>query len=98
MGKLDKQLLITKPNSSAEFLPGSVCRIQSLSCLPSFSMFADKSDKLILFFLAKASAALVGAPAPSKATLAGGPHATMSESGVRSSNPLMYIAKRLGAA
>ena len=98
MGSPIKAVLIRSERREAVAFPSSVLRTQSFSCLPSCSTLFASSGRAKLFFVAKACAAFVGDPLPSKATLVGGPQFTTSLSGAFTSKFRTRTASRRGAA
>ena len=98
IGSNDRDWLIIIPSSDEVSLPASTLRTQSLSCLPSLSTLLGSSLRFKPFLFAKACAALVALPSESNATFMGGPQATISVSGVRTSRSLIMTARRRGAA
>ena len=98
IGRFANDWFITDASKSRVASPGTIWRRQSLSCCPSFSTNLARSSIARLFFLAKASAALVGTPSLLKAIFTGGPQEIVFRSGVTISRPLTVSASLLGAA
>ena len=96
MGSFASAVSTIPANKSVVATPPACVRKTSLSILPSFSLASSLIS--IPFFLAKASAALLGLPSSSNAIFVGGPQTTTSLSGVLDSNSLTITANRRGVA